>query len=232
MRKESVKLLLTLGFIVILIIISFLNFNSGNSLVSMGFTEEIIDPIKNFFKNIFSPNSLQLAPSCSGTTCTAASCNQGDVQAAINQAGDGYTVVIPSGTCTWSSAVSVNANQKSVHVEGSGSGVGGTRIQTNPSSYSDGATTTFVASGIDGRSWSISNMRIDSNINSAETRIITVGGTSKDWRISSIDFYNNGPSRAWYIRIGGYTYGVIDHHHNPAMYFHSPADDKLLMQSL
>ncbi len=40
-----------------------------------------------------------------GNTITAASCSQTDVQAAINQASNGDTVIIPSGTCTWSSQV-------------------------------------------------------------------------------------------------------------------------------
>lgn len=44
----------------------------------------------------------------SGPRVTAASCNATDVQAAIDQAADGYTVVIPAGTCTWKSAVTIS----------------------------------------------------------------------------------------------------------------------------
>jgi hypothetical protein len=40
-------------------------------------------------------------------TIPAASCNAADVQAAINAAVDGDTVAVPSGTCSWTTAVSV-----------------------------------------------------------------------------------------------------------------------------
>lgn len=39
---------------------------------------------------------------------TAASCSSADVQAAINAAANGETVVIPNGSCTWTSGVSIS----------------------------------------------------------------------------------------------------------------------------
>jgi hypothetical protein len=44
----------------------------------------------------------------SGPTIYAASCNVGAVQAAIDQASDGYTVVIPNGACSWSSGIATS----------------------------------------------------------------------------------------------------------------------------
>ncbi len=55
-----------------------------------------------------------------GTTITAASCSSADLQDAVNQAQDGYTVMIPAGSCVWTSGVSING--KGVHLQGGGSG--------------------------------------------------------------------------------------------------------------
>src|ERR1700734_4020778 len=42
-------------------------------------------------------------------TIHAATCNSSDVQAALNSVSvDGSTVIIPAGTCTWTTAVSYN----------------------------------------------------------------------------------------------------------------------------
>ncbi len=40
-------------------------------------------------------------------TFTAANCSSAAVQAAINSAADGDTVIIPNGSCTWTSGVSI-----------------------------------------------------------------------------------------------------------------------------
>jgi hypothetical protein len=49
-------------------------------------------------------------------TVNAASCSSSDVQAAINAASSGDTVVVPSGTCTWTTAVTVSG--KAVTLQG------------------------------------------------------------------------------------------------------------------
>ena len=51
-------------------------------------------------------------------TIYANSCSQQDVQAAINSASDGDTVVIPDGSCTWSTPVTIT---KSITLQGGGS---------------------------------------------------------------------------------------------------------------
>jgi hypothetical protein len=53
------------------------------------------------------------------TTHNAASCNTSDVQNAINSAAAGDTVVIPAGTCTWTSGVNIS---KGITIAGAGSG--------------------------------------------------------------------------------------------------------------
>ena len=53
----------------------------------------------------------------------ATSCNTSDVQAAINSASDGDTVVIPNGSCTWSTHIST---AKQITIQGAS--VGGVTI--------------------------------------------------------------------------------------------------------
>jgi hypothetical protein len=53
-------------------------------------------------------------------THAAATCNTSDVQAAINSASEGDTVIIPAGTCTWTSGVTISG--KGIAVTGQGSG--------------------------------------------------------------------------------------------------------------
>jgi hypothetical protein len=52
-------------------------------------------------------------------TFTAASCNTSDVQSAINSASEGDTVLIPAGSCTWTSGVTISG--KGIIVNGAGS---------------------------------------------------------------------------------------------------------------
>jgi hypothetical protein len=53
-------------------------------------------------------------------TKTATSCNAADVQAAINAAGSGDTVVVPSGTCAWTSNVTIKG--KAIRLQGASKG--------------------------------------------------------------------------------------------------------------
>jgi hypothetical protein len=48
-------------------------------------------------------------------TQTAASCSTSDVQAAVNAASDGDTVIIPGGSCTWTSGISTT---KQIQIQG------------------------------------------------------------------------------------------------------------------
>jgi hypothetical protein len=60
------------------------------------------------------------------TTINAASCSQAHVQAAVDSARDGDTVRVPAGDCTWNAEVSIT--DKTIVLQGAGSGVGGTKI--------------------------------------------------------------------------------------------------------
>jgi len=78
-------------------------------------------------------------------THTAGSCFQKDVQRAINSAARGDTVIIPAGTCTWSSGVTIKA--KGIVVAGQGSG----RIiaySADTLTIGSGAKTVAIQSGL------------------------------------------------------------------------------------
>ena len=51
--------------------------------------------------------AICLSSSASANIIQAASCSRADVQAAINSAQDGDTVLVPAGECTWNSEVSI-----------------------------------------------------------------------------------------------------------------------------
>jgi len=63
------------------------------------------------------------------TTRTAVSCSDTDVQSSINSAGNGDTVVVPAGNCTWTSRISISG--KALVLQGAG--IGQTNITDNVS---------------------------------------------------------------------------------------------------
>ena len=64
--------------------------------------------------------SVLFSATTHAATYTAATCSTSDVQTAINSASGGDTVIIPSGTCTWTSGVTISG--KGITVTGQGSG--------------------------------------------------------------------------------------------------------------
>src|SRR5262245_50740934 len=63
---------------------------------------------------------LVAASSAAATTFEASDCSTAAVQAAIDKAGDGDTVLIPRGTCSWNTGVTVRG--KGIKLRGLGSG--------------------------------------------------------------------------------------------------------------
>jgi hypothetical protein len=97
--------------------------------------------------------------SAGAATINAATCSQAAVQSAVNSASSGDTVIVPAGTCTWSSSVQ---STKAIAIKGAGiantvinsginSAYGVGIIQYTPSTGE--ATKTFELSGftLDGR---------------------------------------------------------------------------------
>jgi len=109
----------------------------------------------------------------------AASCSQANVQSAINSASNGDTVGIPTGTCTWTSGISLT---KRITLQGSG--IGSTII-----TYSDG--TLFVTSGESANNFRITGIEFRNC-----TQCVYLDGTSspkeavKNFRIDHCKFKN------------------------------------------
>ncbi len=71
-------------------------------------------------------------------TRVAASCNVSDVQTTINASGNGDTVVIPDGSCTWSSGITTSLQ---ITIQGA-------TVPTRTAAATDGTTITFGTAGI------------------------------------------------------------------------------------
>jgi hypothetical protein len=71
-----------------------------------------------------------------GTTRTAASCSTADVQTQVNASINGDTVIIPAGTCTWTSSVTISG--KGITIQGTGT------PNTLPSQVGAGSSTTIL----------------------------------------------------------------------------------------
>ena len=126
-------------------------------------------------------------------THTAASCNANDVQAAMNAAGAGDTVVIPAGTCTWTTQVSWNAPANTV-LQGAGS-----------QSITGGGDVTVI----------IDNVSHSPSDNPA--LLITTGASNATFRMTGITFETNGGSSVSYngsvVITGNSGLVRIDHSH-------------------
>ena len=113
---------------------------------------------------------------------TAASCNTNDVQTAINTAKEGQTVTIPSGTCTWTSGVTISG--KGIAVQGQGSG----RIIAYSSS------TLTIGTGT--RTLSIASTRVDGTYplgpSVGQTLTISETGTRTNYMTGTVTSYSGG----------------------------------------
>ena len=128
-----------------------------------------------------------------------------DVQAAINRAESGGTVLVPAGTCTWSAALSIS--NKVVVLQGAGSGAGGTRINHSTGEH----TLIAVDAGTDAGRVDISGFWFhggsDNYWNGTVMQLYGPNGW-KNLRVHDNVFEDNYP---WTITLGTNTHGLIDH---------------------
>lgn len=141
---------------------------------------------------------LALAPAAHAVTITASGVSVGAVQAAVNAASVGDTVVVPAGSASWTSPLSITKG-----IELKGAGIGSTII-TNPSTgWQVGIINVKAVIGqqvtIDGFTFIGSGGNED---------VIVMTGSTRAFRIHDNKFTNGGAHSVW---IWGDCYGVIDH---------------------
>jgi hypothetical protein len=146
-------------------------------------------------------------------TITAASCSQSDVQNAINSSPDGYTVIVPAGTCTWTAHVVVNLETVPKSLTIKGAGEGNTIIIDSDTVEPIGATI-FQITTAAGKSFRLTGFTFESGNVKTFTDYhgqIAFGGYSKSVRIDHNYFLTLTPPDAYTIQQSGWVYGVIDH---------------------
>jgi len=131
-----------------------------------------------------------------GATINALSCSQSDVRSAINSSSSGDRVIVPSGTCTWSSGITITG--KSIVVQGEGIDI--TTINAS--------ATAFTLTGM--QSSRITGFTI--NV-SGGNGVNIFGG--QNWRIDHNKFSSNTARNLWVDAISGagvnyIPYGVFD----------------------
>jgi hypothetical protein len=130
---------------------------------------------------------LAFASAVQGATRTAASLSQGDVQEAVDAAGDGDTVLLPAGTATWSASVVVAG--KFITIQGAGSDrttiVGGDYLPstTHPTHR------VFEITAKEGGLTRLTSLTIDGGTGAKDAYnkgMIAVAGPSTTWRVDHL----------------------------------------------
>src|SRR3989454_10521327 len=143
-------------------------------------------------------------------TINAASCSQADVNSAITSAVDGDTVIIPAGTCTWTTQLTALSSAKAITVQGAG--IDRTIIVDNVSKAGGGLETVlFPVSVARGKTFRLTGMTFqglaqDTQVFNKGT--VVLSGTEQDFRLDHLKFTQPGTSA---IRLYGHLYGVVDH---------------------
>jgi hypothetical protein len=154
------------------------------------------------------------------TTRTAASCNSGDVQAAMNAAQPGDTVVIPAGTCTWTSQVSWSAPSNTV-LQGQTVCSGAPPTSCTDSTVivdnyaSNNALLAITPSSTSSATFRLYGITFQGGTGSVKQGgVVAVGGTNFLTRIDHNHFNlssYSSPNGQIGVRFSGWVYGVMDH---------------------
>lgn len=139
--------------------------------------------------------SMVLISDVRAATINATSCSRSDVQSAINSASDGDLVVIPSGSCIWTTQIIL---KKNITLQGAGKDK--THITWNTLGFA------FYPSG----TWRISG--IDFAIGNSASGIVYGDGVI-NWRIDHCKFSSSGFAKESILVIGQPSargYGLMD----------------------
>ena len=137
----------------------------------------------------------------------AASCSDSDIQKAIDSASDGDTVLVPAGTCSWTSTVSIT---KGITV--SGAGIDETIIINNVPTAAATWGKSAVKMNVTGSTpWRFTGFTFTdtSTTNFDYLGVMNITGSVSGWRVDHIKF-DNVNYRAGQVRTNGCE-GLIDH---------------------
>jgi hypothetical protein len=146
----------------------------------------------------------------------AASCEQGDVQAAIDSASDGDVVLLPECTAEWTTPGGCTANVcASILIDGKeitllGAGIDRTRIKDRTiDAYGHEPLMRVV--GVEGKPFRITGIAFVE----VNDKAIAIEGTCKNWRVDhcKVDTLEtlSKLTGGYAVTASGHTYGVIDH---------------------
>jgi MYXO-CTERM domain-containing protein len=136
-------------------------------------------------------------------TLDAISCELDVVQQAVNSAQDGDVVQVPAGSCTWDSALSVDAQDRNVTILGAGIDVTILQVRRGFADVTGGG----------GKTWRITGLTVETAYVEEELTALWIGGTSTAWRVDHIKFVATSAPHPplQHIRVSGETFGLIDH---------------------
>jgi len=144
------------------------------------------------------------------STINATSCNQPQVATAISSANNGDTIVIPAGTCTWTTTLTVS---KSITLQGQG--VDSTVIVDGTTAPSSGAKPPAIQWTVSGSALNrLTGITFDGGTlggvdNSGHSGIVSVNGGGSSLRLDHLTF--NNLNRTVGVQVMGNVTGVIDH---------------------
>jgi hypothetical protein len=142
-----------------------------------------------------------------GDTVRANSCSRTDVQAAVNAAGDGDTVLVPAGNCMWATPA---ASTPAVLIAGKAITLQGAGIAQTVITDATGTNwneSLIRVDGVEGKPFRITGFTF-TGINVQAS--VQIYGNCKSFRLDHCEF-ESPTDFVTAINTSGYTYGVIDH---------------------
>jgi hypothetical protein len=152
-------------------------------------------------------DSVEQADGAGGKAVHAASCARADVQTAVDAAEEGDFVVVPAGSCEWTTVV---GNRPAVLIDDKaitllGAGVGQTVITDGTGTAWN--ETLIGVEGVQGKALRITGFTFAEG---GYPAVVQINGTSKSFRVDNCRFENAVEFHTG-VYADGYTYGVVDH---------------------